>query len=81
MENRPEEREEQEKGAGVEEKEYVFRFRVPKCRLLMHPETRNHLRAARREVLLAVRSIVDAAIEGLEPKQSEGKGPTKIEVE
>ena len=58
--------------------EIVFRFRPPK----MHgmPEaSKEHLRAARREMLLALRDFINEALERSEPAKP--KGPTKIEVE
>lgn len=59
--------------------EVVLRFRPPKVPALS-PEAREHFRTARREFLLALRSLIDAAIEALE-KREEPKGRTKIEVE
>ena len=45
----------------------VLHVRLPMPRLMWLPkETRDHLRAARREQLLAVRSLIDAAIRRLE---------------
>ena len=82
MEKEPEERGERAERERAEEREYVIRLRVPKFPHLVRGETLDHLRAARRETLLAIRSVLDAAIEGLEPKSKpEGKGPTKIDVE
>jgi hypothetical protein len=49
----------------------VLHVSLPLPRLMWLPkETRDHLRAARREQLLAVRSLVDAAIRRLEEKPS-----------
>jgi len=61
--------------------EYVLRFRPSKLRFL--PETtRQHTRAAQKELLLAVRSLIDGAIERLEEAEKrKGKPRTKIEVE
>ncbi len=60
--------------------EFVLRFRPPKLQMMSEP-TREHLRAARREMLLAVRSIIDEAIRRTEEVGGTGeKGPTKIEV-
>ena len=59
-------------------KEIVFRFRPPKIPGV--PEaTREHLKAARREMLLALRDFINEALERSEPEKP--KGPTKIEVE
>ena len=57
-------------------KEIVFRFRRPS--MLLTGEAREHLRAAQREVLLALRDIINEVVEKTEPKE---KGPTKIKVE
>jgi len=60
--------------------EFVLRFRPPKLQMMSEP-TREHLRAARKEMLLAVRSIIDQAIRRMEEAESAGeKGPTKIKV-
>ena len=60
---------------------FVFRFNPPRPSLLA-PEPRSHLRAARKEVLLALRSLIDVAIEGLEKEDKpKGQGRTKIPVE
>ncbi|MEK7849055.1 MAG: hypothetical protein AAB270_09035 [Chloroflexota bacterium] len=45
-------------------------------------ETRRHLKGTTREGLLALRSLVDAALRHLEAEgEGEKKGPTKIEVQ
>ena len=60
--------------------EFVLRFRPPKLQMMSEP-TREHLRAARKEMLLAVRSMIDQAIRRIEEAEGAGeKGPTKIEV-
>ncbi|MBA7623877.1 hypothetical protein ES703_31276 [subsurface metagenome] len=61
-------------------KEVVLRFKSPRFRGL--PDTtRQHLLAARKEILLALRDMLDRAIEG---REKSGKAPrgkrTKIEV-
>lgn len=51
---------------------------------LIPPEFWEHGRAARRETLLAVRSLVDVAIEHLEKKEDSGtppKTPRKAKIE
>ena len=61
--------------------EIVLRFKVP--RLSIVPEaTRGHLRTARKEVLLALRSLLDKAIERAEAaEKTKAKKRTKIEVQ
>jgi len=61
------------------EREIEFRFRIPR---LIPKETREHLRAAQREILLAVRSVLDCAIDRLEDRGQENQTrTTKIEIE
>ena len=48
--------------------EYILRFRIPQIKISPDP-TGGHLKQAKREVLLAVRSLIDKAIKG-----EEGKG-------
>jgi len=50
--------------------EYILKFRVPKISISSDP-TGGHLKQAKREILLAVRSLIDEAIEG-EEKKSKG---------
>jgi hypothetical protein len=58
--------------------EFVLRFKPPISKIVPD-EARGHIRAARKEMLLAVKSLIDATIARLE---EEKKGsPTKIEVE
>ena len=61
--------------------EVVLRFKSPKFQVL--PDTtRQHLLTARKEVLLALRSMLDKAIERTEEtKATKGKRRTKIEVQ
>ncbi|MFQ5825922.1 MAG: hypothetical protein ACE5IA_01065 [Dehalococcoidia bacterium] len=61
--------------------EIVLRFKAPSCPLL--PEAaREHFWAARKEMLLAMRSLLDAAIEWVEVREKpRGKRRAKIEVE
>ncbi len=56
-----------------------FRARCKEPRLFLPEEFRQHSKAARREMLLAMRSLLDAAIECAEEKPK--KKATKIEVE
>ncbi len=62
-------------------KEIVLRFKVPKLSVV--PEaTRGHLRTARKETLLALRSLLDKAIERAEEaEKTKTKERTKIEVQ
>ena len=48
------------------EEGFTFRFRPGNLRLLPDA-TRDHLRAANKELLLALRSVIDRVIEGTEP--------------
>ncbi len=58
--------------------EFVLRFKPPLSKMVSD-EAKGHIRAARKEILLAIRSLVDGAIARLEDGK---KGtPTKIEVE
>lgn len=50
--------------------EYILRFRTPRINISPDP-TGGHLKQAKKEVLLAVRSLIDEAIKG-EEKKSEG---------
>jgi len=60
--------------------EVVVRFRRPILQLLSN-EARAHFKAARKETLLAMRSLLDSAIEHLERSQEKkGKRRAKIEV-
>jgi hypothetical protein len=55
---------------------------LPLPRLMWLPEeTRAHLRAARREQLLAVRSLIDAAIRRLEERPAAKPGRRSEEVD
>jgi len=61
--------------------EIVLRFKSPKFRGLPD-STRQHLLAARKEMLLALRSMLDRAIEKTEEsKEAKGRKRTKIEVQ
>ncbi len=50
--------------------EYVLRFRAPQIKMTPDP-TGGHLKQAKKEVLLAVRSILDKAIKVEEEKGEE----------
>lgn len=61
--------------------EVVLRFKAPSL-CLMPEETRNHFRTARKEMLLALRSLLDKAIERVEEvEKTRAKKRTKIEVQ
>jgi hypothetical protein len=60
----------------------VLHVSLPLPRLMWLPkETRDHLRAARREQLLAVRSLIDAAIRRLEERPAAKPGRRSEEVD
>jgi hypothetical protein len=61
-----------------------FRTTCKELRPFLPEEFRQHTTAARREMLLAMRSLLDAAIERSEKEEKEGnlkKKATKIEVQ
>lgn len=58
--------------------EFVLRFKPPLPKILPE-ETKGHIKAVRKETLLALRSIIDAAIGRME--EAGKKKRTKIEVE
>ena len=61
--------------------EVVLRFKSPKFQGLPD-STKKHLLAAQGEILLALRSMLDKAIERTEEaKEAKGKRRTKIEVQ
>jgi hypothetical protein len=61
--------------------EVVLRFRPPKLKGLS-PESRKHIRAAEKEFLLALRSLIDTAVEAIDKADKPAKkGRTKIEVQ
>ncbi len=60
------------------EEEIIVHFRPPK--MLLPPSTRTHLRAAEKEALLALRSLIDAAIETIEEKEK-GERKERINIE
>jgi hypothetical protein len=61
--------------------QFVLRFKPPLSKILPD-DARRHARLARKEVLLAVRSVLDAAIERVEEAEKKAeKRRTKIEVE
>ena len=59
--------------------EFVLRFKPPKG---MPDSTKSHLRTAGKELLLALRSCVDAAISSIEQaEEPEGKKRVDIDIE
>jgi hypothetical protein len=66
-----------------EERPYdLMRVTLPVPRLLRLPQkTRRHLRAARRERLLALRDMVDAAIERIEEHEYPAPKAKQVEIE
>ncbi|MBI2906470.1 MAG: hypothetical protein HYX92_02310 [Chloroflexi bacterium] len=61
--------------------ELVLRFRPPSMHLVP-PEAKVHIKAAQKEFLLALRSLLDAAIECMDKADKpKARGRTKIEVE
>lgn len=60
--------------------ELVFRIMTPKLTLLPSA-TMQHLKSANKEMLLALRSIIDGAIEAMEREPKPRRGRTRIEVE
>ena len=58
--------------------EFVLRIKPPQGKIVPE-EIKSHIRAARKEMLLAMRSLIDSALTRLDEKK---KGnPSKIEVE
>ncbi len=57
----------------------TLRFRPSSLKLIPEP-TRRHIRAANNELLLALRSFVDEAIEGMGPEEGEKRGPRRVHV-
>jgi hypothetical protein len=63
------------------EGELVFRLKKPGTRVLP-PEVRGHVLEARKEVLMALRSLIDAALERMDEKaKGSGRRRTQIKVE
>jgi hypothetical protein len=60
--------------------EFVLRFRPHRLRWLPE-ETRSHIYISRKESLLALRSLIDRAIEQIEEREkTRGEGRTKVEI-
>jgi len=52
----------------------------PKTLDLLSADTRGHLRAANKELLLALRSVIDSAIEYTDRKEQRARRPRRIQV-
>ena len=60
----------------------LLRLTLPMPRLLFLPkETRSHLRAARREQILAMRSILDTAIDRIDKEEKPRRKAERVKVE
>ena len=59
--------------------EVVLRFKYPKMKLLSE-ETKGHLVTARKEILMALRDILNAAVEKAPDAEQPTKRKRKIEV-
>ena len=59
---------------------FVLRIK-PGAFSIFPTETRSHIRAARKEMLLALRSVLDHAIEGIDKAETPAPTRTKIEVQ
>ena len=57
----------------------TLRFQ-PRSLSLVPEATRTHLRAAKKELLLALRGCIDGAIERTEGRETETRRPRRIEV-
>jgi len=62
------------------EGEIILRIKKPGLRLLT-PEVHGHMLGARREMLGALRSLIDAALERMEAKETPRTRRTQIKVE
>ena len=58
----------------------TLRFK-PMFRTLVSEEARAHARASRKEMLMALRSLIDVAVQKMEEKEPPKKAGTKIKVE
>ena len=57
----------------------TLRFTPRSCQLLSEP-TRGHLKAANKELLLALRSFLDQTIEGIDRPQPKSRRPRRVQV-
>ena len=64
-----------------EEGELILRFRRPSA-VLLSAEAKGHLSSSAKEMMLGLRSFLDASIKVMEEREKKGRKPkTKIEVE
>lgn len=70
---------EQEETRPREHRRRQITIKLPGCYLPR--ETRDHMRASVREMLLAWRSTIDAAIECVEERDESDRKPVKIEID
>ncbi len=57
----------------------TLKFRPDAIGFVPEP-ARKHIKAANKELLLALRSFVDKAIEVMEPEEETGRGPKRVRV-
>lgn len=62
-----------------EEEGLILRIRKPGMRMLS-PEVRSHLLSARKEMLMAVRNLIDAALAGLAEREEERSKTRRMEI-
>lgn len=62
-----------------EEEGIVLRIRKPGMRMLS-PEVRGHLLSARKEMLMAMRNLIDAALAGIAEKDREREKTRRTEI-
>ncbi len=60
--------------------EVVLRFKYPKMRHLLPDTTKGHLATAQKEILMALRDILDAAVSRTPAEEPPPKRKRKIEV-
>ncbi len=65
--------------------ELVFRIKSPDMKKMVPEDIREHFWTARKEMLLAIRGLIDTAVakaeECAKPKAAKGSKKTKVEVE
>lgn len=61
--------------------ELVLSLRMPRLTNLLPPEAADHLRAAGKETLLSLRSVLDRAIQECEAPSPSARRKTRIPVE
>jgi hypothetical protein len=63
----------------TEGEEIVLRIRRPGVRMLS-PEVRGHLLGARKEMLMAMRNLIDAALAGIQERDREQEKSRRTEI-